>query len=86
MLRIPDLTLIARSDAGSDIDSRTPKAQRRSIISVNASSCRWPIGDPRSAGFYLCGGATDGKATYCARHTKLAVRPASTPIPKWKIA
>ena len=86
MLSHPDLNLIAQSNAGTETDHQTPVAQRRSIITVNASSCHWPIGDPRSPSFYFCGARTDGKTVYCERHAQLAIRPASSSQPKWKVA
>jgi GcrA cell cycle regulator len=79
------MNLIVQSHAGSDVDRRTPVSQRRSILSVNATSCRWPIGDPRSAGFYLCGGPTNGKTPYCDRHAQAAVRPTAAAAIKWKL-
>jgi len=30
--------------------------------------CRWPIGDPREAGFGFCGAVTHGDTVYCRTH------------------
>lgn len=43
------------------------------LVHLNAHACKWPIGDPKSAGFSFCGRRTD--ARYCAAHAALAVRP-----------
>ncbi len=41
------------------------------VVSLSAHMCRWPIGDPASAGFSLCGArATQGP--YCAAHASRA--------------
>jgi len=82
----PDLQLIALSNAGSTTDHKAPAAQRKTILTVNAASCRWPIGDPRAAGFYLCGASVKGKSPYCERHAQVAVRGPSSPPIKWKVA
>ena len=45
-------------------------------------ACKWPIGDPREAGFGFCGAPAEGR--YCAEHTErgrveVRVRPLTTP-------
>ena len=37
--------------------------------------CKWPIGDPKAAGFSFCGRPTDGADPYCAGHGAAAFRP-----------
>ena len=37
--------------------------------------CKWPIGDPKAAGFSFCGRPTDGADPYCAGHAAAAFRP-----------
>lgn len=82
MLRLIDPLALEQSNAGSDIDHCIPMAQRRTILSVNAATCRWPIGDPQSESFYLCGAAKNGDNPYCERHAQLSVRSA-TPKRIW---
>jgi GcrA cell cycle regulator len=43
------------------------------IISVGPHQCRWPIGDPKAAGFVLCGRRV-ARGAYCAPHGDLAYR------------
>ena len=86
MSRLPDMKLIAQSDCGTESDNRTPLSQRKTILTVSATSCHWPIGDPQSADFYLCGAETDGRTSYCERHALLALRPTSPPSTRWKSA
>ena len=58
------------------LDADVPHAQRRSLLQLNCRTCRWPVGDPATAGFFFCGARPlDGEA-YCAAHRTRAVRPA----------
>ena len=40
---------------------------------LGAHVCKWPIGDPKSLDFSLCGRQADGR--YCAAHEQTGVRP-----------
>jgi GcrA cell cycle regulator len=70
--RRPDLRLLEASNRQPAAVDHIPVAQRRSIITVETSRCRWPIGDPRTKAFYLCGGETYQSDSYCTHHMKLA--------------
>jgi GcrA cell cycle regulator len=39
--------------------------------------CRWPIGDPRKAGFGFCGRQKAAGVPYCAHHAAIAYNPAA---------
>jgi GcrA cell cycle regulator len=39
--------------------------------------CRWPIGDPRKAGFGFCGCQKAPGVPYCAHHSAIAYNPAA---------
>jgi GcrA cell cycle regulator len=52
-----------------------PMGQRRTILELNESTCRWPIGDPGSHEFFFCGGATVTSLPYCAYHSRVAYQP-----------
>ena len=43
------------------------------LARLPAHACKWPIGDPKDAGFSFCGRAADGR--YCATHEAAGVRP-----------
>jgi GcrA cell cycle regulator len=43
------------------------------VVSVGRRDCRWPIGDPKAAGFSLCGRPAV-RGAYCAPHGALAYR------------
>lgn len=42
--------------------------------SIRPHACRWPIGDPKAAGFALCGRPAV-RGAYCAPHGQIAYRP-----------
>jgi GcrA cell cycle regulator len=54
-----------------DDDLAIPEAQRRTLLTLG-DRCKWPVGDPRSPGFFYCGGEredpTNPKTPYCAEH------------------
>ncbi len=41
------------------------------IHDLSWDRCRWPMGDPRSSGFYYCGAPASGK--YCHGHTLMSI-------------
>jgi GcrA cell cycle regulator len=56
-------------------DTDIPAAQRRTISTLTNETCRWPIGDPGTPGFFFCGHASadvDGGQPYCTTHAKRA--------------
>jgi GcrA cell cycle regulator len=56
-------------------DNVVPIAQRCSILQLNESTCRWPVGDPSSADFYFCGAKSQTGVPYCAHHARIAYQP-----------
>lgn len=47
------------------------------IVSLSAHACKWPIGDPSSDGFTLCGRFKEG-GPYCTEHARVAYQPRSS--------
>ena len=46
------------------------------VFDLTATSCRWPIGDPRNADFHFCGKKSLPGKSYCLDHAAVAyVRP-----------
>ncbi|MDB5478075.1 MAG: GcrA cell cycle regulator [Alphaproteobacteria bacterium] len=43
-----------------------------SILELNERTCRWPVGDPRDAGFGYCGAESYMAHPYCAEHVAIA--------------
>jgi GcrA cell cycle regulator len=56
-------------------DNVIPLGQRRSLLELTEETCHWPIGDPGTADFYFCGGATVTSLPYCAYHSRIAYQP-----------
>lgn len=44
----------------------------RSVVELSAMTCRWPIGDPRDAGFHFCGKRVMTGKPYCPDHAAIA--------------
>lgn len=55
--------------------SAPPIGQRRTILTLSAGECRWPIGDPGNAEFFFCGDRIQPGFSYCGRHCRMAYRP-----------
>jgi GcrA cell cycle regulator len=49
-----------------------------SIVELDASTCRWPIGDPRKPSFGYCGHPAKPGSGYCEGHHAVAYRPAES--------
>src|SRR5690606_37550905 len=63
------------AEAPADV-SVIPFSQRRTLLELNSITCRWPLGDPRDADFFFCGGLAFEGLPYCAAHAALAYTPA----------
>lgn len=53
-----------------DTDLTIPFEQRRSLLQLDDSMCRFPVGDPHSAEFFFCGAEALAEQPYCAVHCK----------------
>ena len=60
------------------------------FMDVKHEQCRWPLGDPRSPSFMVCGAGKMNESPYCARHHRIAYhRPekrAAKFTPAWRAA
>lgn len=54
------------------VDEKIPLSQRKTILTLEAGDCRWPIGDPQNAEFHFCGGKKIVGLPYCQRHAARA--------------
>lgn len=43
-------------------------APTTNLIDLDAVTCKWPVGDPKSPDFGFCGRPAEGKKPYCAEH------------------
>jgi GcrA cell cycle regulator len=55
-----------------------PLHERASILTLNESMCRWPIGDPTEEDFHFCGRNKEGVVPYCEHHARMAYQPAQS--------
>lgn len=53
-----------------------PVSERKSLLDLVESSCRWPIGDPQTAEFHFCSGTKVAGLPYCEFHARRAFQPA----------
>ena len=53
-------------------DLAIPAHQRRSLLELNATTCRWPIGTPGTKEFFFCGGPAVQGCPYCTGHCRIA--------------
>jgi GcrA cell cycle regulator len=49
-----------------------------SILEIDSTTCRWPIGDPRDQRFGYCGHRTKPGSGYCDGHHAIAYLPADS--------
>jgi GcrA cell cycle regulator len=47
------------------------EAGSATVLTLGSHMCKWPIGDPSSAGFTFCGRAAGG-GPYCVQHARVA--------------
>jgi GcrA cell cycle regulator len=59
------------------VENVIPMGQRCTLLELNDSKCRWPVGDPSNGEFFFCGGTPTEGAPYCAYHARVAYQPAS---------
>lgn len=52
-----------------------PLAERKTIQTLEANDCRWPIGDPHLADFHFCGRTKVPGLPYCEGHARRAYAP-----------
>jgi GcrA cell cycle regulator len=52
-----------------------PLHERRTIQTLTASNCRWPIGDPQLPDFHFCNGTKVPGLPYCEFHARRAFQP-----------
>jgi GcrA cell cycle regulator len=53
---------------------RDAEGRAATVLTINDSVCKFPIGDPNDPGFAFCGRGAIG-SVYCADHARLAYQP-----------
>lgn len=49
-------------------DAAIPLRQRRSLLQLTERTCKWPVGDPGTSGFFFCGAEKIEGRPYCFEH------------------
>lgn len=52
-----------------------PPHERIPLLALTEDSCRYPIGDPRTAGFGFCNGKRVNGISYCGFHARICYQP-----------
>jgi GcrA cell cycle regulator len=60
-----------------------PEKERKQLVDLEQNDCRWPIGDPKQAGFHFCGRRKVAGLSYCMDHARRAYQPPNTPPRTW---
>ena len=58
-------------------DVVVPISLNVSLMALNDSMCKWPIGDPTDESFHFCGHKNFNGLPYCEYHSRLAYQPPS---------
>lgn len=61
-------------DAPEDIVATPIECRRVSLLELDATTCRWPLGTPGHDDFCFCGNHPMNGLPYCAGHCRLAYR------------
>ena len=52
-----------------------PVEQRKTILELTETTCKWPVGDPTQEDFYFCGCSSQLGVPYCEHHARVAYQP-----------
>lgn len=85
--------LAGKPDEFRDIDITNdladPSPVKKTIQTLTASCCRWPVGDPQSKDFHFCGRSRTVGLPYCEAHSARAYNSFSpsvrVPVPSGKV-
>jgi GcrA cell cycle regulator len=64
-----------RGAAWAFSEAEIGEMRRLRFEDIRESTCRWPLGDPRSRDFAYCGLTPVDGQSYCAGHCRMAYRP-----------
>lgn len=59
-------------------DGAIPAEQRKTLLQLTPTCCRYPVGDPAAPEFFFCGAEAEADRPYCAGHCARAFDSAST--------
>jgi GcrA cell cycle regulator len=70
---IPAFSLAIDGVTGDlEFDKNIPADQRKTLFQLTAATCHWPVGDPKSPGFFFCGRPALADESYCGPHCRAA--------------
>jgi|LNFM01.1.fsa_nt_gb GcrA cell cycle regulator len=56
-------------------------AKFKTLLELEATDCRWPVGDPRQDGFHFCGAQQVLGRPYCIAHWQMSFVPGKSRQP-----
>ncbi len=59
----------------SDSQRKSKTAPLKTLATLQADECRWPIGDPQLPDFHFCGARKPDGRPYCDTHAAAASTP-----------
>ncbi len=59
-----------------------PPEQRRTLLQLTRSTCRWPVGQPGKPEFFFCGSRVEMGHSYCAGHCGFAYQQEKRSCPQ----
>ncbi len=63
-----------------------PIEQRRTLLLLTRSTCRWPVGEQRAPEFFFCGGRVEAGRPYCPGHCGFAYHDEENPCRQFSSA
>ncbi|MEZ5816780.1 MAG: GcrA family cell cycle regulator [Hyphomicrobiaceae bacterium] len=57
------------------LDMSNKKPKHKTLLELEPSDCRWPVGDPRHDGFHFCGAQQVLGRPYCIEHWPMSFVP-----------
>jgi hypothetical protein len=56
-------------------NNESRKSKTKTLLELETSDCRWPVGDPRHEGFQFCGAPQVLGRPYCIAHWPMSFVP-----------
>ncbi len=75
MMRAVEVIETEAVSSTADFDAAIPLEQRKTFAQLTEKTCRWPVGDVGSPGFFFCGAVALEDHSYCSFHCRAAYQP-----------
>jgi GcrA cell cycle regulator len=73
----PRAVIGAALGLSEQLKGEAPDGTGLKLVDLQATSCRWPRGNPQEANFEFCGRRSWEDLPYCADHSRIAYQPAT---------